>query len=100
LKCSPGAAGFHLNVLQGEKRVHKPDGRMGPWATLNGGGGQAAAAPAPARTGKNRKQQGVADLDLKLLVLENHICSSQDAGRPLTAHVLREIRADLERLAA
>lgn len=36
LKCSSGAAGYHLNALQADKRAHKPDGRMGPWAVLNG----------------------------------------------------------------
>lgn len=59
-----------------------------------------AAATQPSSQKPPTALRGVDDLTLKLLTLDGHIQAHKQAGRTISAYILSEIRADLERLAA
>lgn len=110
LGANAAAVGWHLKTLGKTKKVHKPEGRMGPWALLNGHGTAKPIAAAPKVAAKKRvpprpasldpMRHAVGDFGLKVKTLEACIDEAKAASRNITAFILAEIRDDLERMAA
>lgn len=94
---------YHLVRLAKEGKVEQtdPSNRMSAWQLV---GAKAAAAPeAATRNGHKRPIQttarkGVHDLELKLQTLDALAEAAKADGRSISAFILGEVRADLQRL--
>jgi hypothetical protein len=67
IELNEAGAGYHLKELAKARKIGKPDGRLGPWALLNGKGAGAhkassPAAPTPARAKPRPRPEPVAEL--------------------------------------
>lgn len=102
VKVSGATCRYHLDALAKAGKVEQCDrsNRMSPWQVK---GAKASDAPAP-RNGQPRviptnRKAGVEDLELKLQTLEALAHASKTTGRSITAFIIEQIRADLQRAA-
>lgn len=107
VKLSGATCRYHLVRLAKDGKVAQTDAsnRMSAWQLV---GAKAAAAPEAAtpRNGHKRpipttaRKGSIHDLELKLQTLEALAEAAKADGRSISAFILGEVRADLERLAA